>query len=263
MKSGIFEDCWPSGPVRCGVLLLLTVVGAGAVAQDSELSWPLAELAKTQAPSVLLKDRRGVVVDRFSTSQIIMIDAVYKGMCEVAESCPRLLLIPGEKPNALAAPVGPGGTVMVNTAITRMIGYDASQWAAVLGHEIAHLKLDHVTQRLAVSLPMELAEQILRQTTDNNIAILAGDMGRQLVETKFSREQEHESDYLGAIWALEAGFEVDGAVRLQTSLLKRFGNRSSLPFLQSHPTSRQRIRRLSELAERLAPDHTQAGTSPE
>jgi predicted Zn-dependent protease len=222
--------------------------------QEPEQSWPIDELAGESGPSILLKDRAGVVIHRLNTSQVVMIDAVYKGMCAVAEACPRLLLIPGDQPNAMATPVGAGGTVMINLGMTQLLGYDASQWAAVLGHEVAHLKLDHVTERLKVSAPMELAEILLREATNNNVAILAGDVGRQLVETRFSREQEHESDYLGAIWALEAGFEVEGAVRAQTELLKRYGNRSSLPFLQSHPTSQERIKRLSELAERLTPD---------
>jgi len=143
---------------------------------------------------------------------------------------------------------------MINLGITKLIGYDASQWAAVLGHEVAHLKLDHVTDRLAVTLPMEVAEALLRQSTNSGSAILAGEYGRQLIETKFSRAQEHESDYLAAIWALEAGFEVEGAVRLQSNLLQRYGNQSRLPFLLSHPTSRERIQRLQSLAERLTPD---------
>ena len=225
-------------------------------AEDPEQSWLIADLVRETNPSIILQDRSGVVVGRVKTSQLVMIDAVYKGMCDVSERCPRFLLITGSQPNALAAPIGPQGTVMINLGMIEMIGYDASQWAAVLGHEIAHLKLDHVTERMKVSAPLELAEILLREATNNSVAILAGDLGRQVVESKFSRDQEHQSDYLGAIWALEAGFEVDGAVRVQTNLLKRYGNRSSLPFLQSHPTSQERIQRLNDLAERLTPDRS-------
>jgi predicted Zn-dependent protease len=238
------------------VILFFVLVATSSPAQSQlpELSWPVADLAKSLDASILLKDSRGTVIDRLSTSQILLIDGVYKGVCGVSEACPRLLLIPGASPNALAAPLGPGGTVMINLGITKLIGYDASQWAAVLGHEVAHLKLDHVSERLAVTLPMELAEAILRNSTNSGYAVLAGEYGRKLLETKFSREQEHESDYLGAIWALEAGFEVEGAVRLQINLLKRYGSQSQLPFLRSHPTSQQRIQKLQALAERLTPD---------
>jgi Zn-dependent protease with chaperone function len=236
------------------VLCVTAALCCTAAAQESEQSWPIAELARRPGPSIELKDSRGTVIGRLKTSQVLLIDGVYRGICDVAEACPRFLLIPGSTPNALAAPVGPGGTVMINLAITRLIGYDASQWAAVLGHEVAHLKLDHVSERMAVSLPMELAEAILRQSTNSGYGILAGEYGRQLIETTFSREQEHESDYLGAIWALEAGFEVEGAARLQKNLLKQYGEQSQLPFLRSHPTSQDRIRRLESLAERLTPD---------
>ncbi len=241
-------------PLRAIRVLVLAIASSPARSQETELSWPLAELARSRDQSILLKDSRGTVIGRLNTSQVLLIDGVYKGLCDVTETCPRLLLIPGATPNALAAPVGPGGTVMINLGITKLIGYDTSQWAAVLGHEVAHLKLDHVSERLAISLPMEVAEAILRQSTNNGYGILAGEYGRQLIETKFSRKQEHESDYLGAIWALEAGFEVEGAVRLQINLLKRYGNQSQLPFLRSHPTSQERIQRLRSLAERLTPD---------
>ena len=240
--------------LRAIMALVLGVASSLARSQEPEVSWPVAELAKSQGPSIVLKDSRGTIIDRLNTSQVLLIDGVYKGVCDVAEFCPRLLLIPGATPNALAAPVGPGGTVMINLGITKLIGYDSSQWAAVLGHEVAHLKLDHVSERLAVTLPMELAEAILRQSTNSGYGILAGEYGRQLIETKFSRDQEHESDYLAAIWALEAGFELEGAVRLQTNLLQRYGNKSQLPFLLSHPTSQQRIQRLQSLADRLTPD---------
>lgn len=241
-------------PLRAILLLVLALASGRVGSQEPEQSWPIAELARSPDASIELKDSRGAVIARLNTSQVLLIDGVYKGICDVAEACPRFLLIPGSTPNALAAPVGPGGTVMINLGITKLIGYDASQWAAVLGHEVAHLKLDHVSERLAVTLPMELAEAILRQSTNSGYGILAGEYGRQLIETTFSRDQEHESDYLGAIWALEAGFEVEGAVRLQKNLLKRYGDQSQLPFLRSHPTNQERIRRLQSLADRLTPE---------
>jgi Zn-dependent protease with chaperone function len=240
--------------MRTVLVFLLLMIRNGVHAQEPDLSWLIADLAKTKTQSIELKNRSGTIIERLNVSQILLIDGVYKGLCEVTETCPRFLLIEGASPNALAAPVGSAGTVMINLGITRMIGYDSSQWAAVLGHEIAHLKLDHVTERLSVSLPMELAEAILRDSTNSGYGILAGEYGRQLIETTFSRDQEHESDYLGAIWALEAGFEVEGAVRLQAGLLKRYGHRAQLPFLLSHPTSQERIERLQGLADRLRPE---------
>jgi Zn-dependent protease with chaperone function len=241
-------------PLRALLVLLFLIASSTARSQEPQQSWSMADLAKSPGQSILLKDSRGTIIERLNTSQVLLIDGVYKGLCGVTETCPGFLLIPGTNPNALASPSGPGGTVMINMGMLKLIGYDASQWAAVLGHEVAHLKLDHGLERLAVKLPMEVAESILRQATNNGYGILAGEYGRQLIETKFSRGQEHESDYLGAIWALEAGFEVEGAVRLQVNLLKHYGSQSQLPFLRSHPTSQDRIQRLQSLAERLTPD---------
>ena len=75
-----------------------------------------------------------------------------------------------------------------------------------------------------------------------------------MFDTKFSRDQERASDYLGAIWAIESGYDAWGASRFHERLLRANGNHG-IPFLQSHPTSKERVRTLSEMAVRLSTDH--------
>ena len=230
---------------------LLMFLSMGAIAQGS---WPLDSLLKTSDSRVQLRDGTGTVVATVNTSQLLAMRGVFTGICEAAELNPRLIIAEGNAPNAFAANIEGRSTVGVNLGMMKLIGYDTSQWAAVLGHEVAHLKLDHGTSRVLTSIPLELAEIYLRSSTSSYQGVLLGELGRKMLETRFSREQERESDYLGAIWALEAGFEVEGAARLHTNMLKRYGENSGLPFLQSHPTSRERIRELTELAERLQPE---------
>ena len=215
-------------------------------------SWPIDSLLRTNDARVQLK-QGGTVVATLNTSQLLAIRGVFTGITEAAELSPRLIIAEGNSPNAFAGNIGGQRTVGINLGMIKLIGYDTSQWAAVLGHEVAHLKLDHGTSRMMVNVPLELMEAYLRSSTNSYHGALLSQLGKQLLSTKFSRDQERQSDYLGAIWAVEAGFEVEGAARLHTNLLKRYCSKSSLPFLQSHPTSQERIKELTDLAERLQP----------
>jgi len=77
------------------------------------------------------------------------------------------------------------------------------------------------------------------------------DLAMKGVTTGFSREAERDADYLGAIWAVEAGYDPVGAVTLQENLLKSSGS-NPLPFLSTHPSGPERIRTLQSLSERLS-----------
>ena len=76
------------------------------------------------------------------------------------------------------------------------------------------------------------------------------DMAFQAYETKFSRDAERESDYLGVIWAVESGYDPMGAVHLHEGFQNRSGGHP-VPFLSTHPTSSERIRTLQRLANDL------------
>jgi predicted Zn-dependent protease len=67
-----------------------------------------------------------------------------------------------------------------------------------------------------------------------------------LIDTAYSREDEREADALGVEYAITAGYDPNGAVRLQEKLLKASSG-PLIPFLSSHPTGRERIENLKTL----------------
>ena len=182
-----------------------------------------------------------------------LIAEVFDQVSYAAELKPRLMLIKGSAPNAAAGPIGGQPTVLVNFGMVRLAGRDEHQWAAVLGHELAHLKLDHATSNILRRVPLEFlkayAEGKLSKSSERNVARLA----IKLFDTKFSREQERQSDYLGAIWTVESGYHPMGAARLHQGLLNKYGDKG-IPFLESHPTSRERVESLTNLSNRLMPE---------
>ena len=90
--------------------------------------------------------------------------------------------------------------------------------------------------------------------TKNPIGQLAGQALTAGISTKFSRDQERQSDYLGVIWAIEAGFDPYAAAALHREM-SRQSFKLNIPFISSHPSDKERIASLSDLAERLDRNH--------
>ncbi len=120
----------------------------------------------------------------------------------------------------------------INFAMLDMLGDDMHMAAALIGHELGHIVLDHG----------EEARQKSRRTASS---------WRTAEATRYSRENEREADYIGTVWMVEAGFEPQAAVRLQELLYKSQKHRQG-GFVGTHPSSTERIAILKSLARRLS-----------
>jgi len=232
------------------VFSFLVIFSAGAAAQDFANVWDINRLSKTNDSSVTLKNKKNTVLKTVSTSQLRLIVEVFSNISEASELSAELILVEGNQPNAFAGPIKGSNTVGVNFAMLDMLKFDSHEWAAVLGHEMAHLKLDHYSNNLIRKVPLAILSTVLKIKTDHQKTIRDSEIIMNLFDTKFSRDQERESDYLGAIWSVESDYNAWGAVRVHEKLKDRTSN-FTLPFLRSHPTSRERVKTLTQLAERL------------
>ena len=220
-------------------------------AADTSQIWEVNELLKTKSDVVVLRNQQGAILKRLERKQLRIIRKAMSDIESAAEIKALLTVVKGDRPNASAGRVEGRDTVLINFAMLDMIGNDRDAWAALLGHEIAHLKLNHGRQARKRRIPLMLAELAVRASTDNRRTQTAVGLARTAIDTKFSRDHERESDYLGLIWAVEKGYDPRGAVTLQTELSK-LSKGLTIPFLQSHPSSKERIQKLSRLANRLA-----------
>ncbi|MFT4582059.1 MAG: putative Zn-dependent protease [Gammaproteobacteria bacterium] len=182
--------------------------------------------------------------------------AVKSSIEEVAELSTELIIVEGKQPNAFATKTTKGANVIgINFAMLDLLGLDVHAAAALIGHEIAHLKLQHGEQA-ARSQKSTSMMKILGGVALSSLGVPAGglisDITVTAISTKYSRDNEIDADYLGAIWATEARYETDGAVRLHEAIYKLSKNRS-VPFLSSHPSGPQRIVTLKQLSNRLSP----------
>jgi len=122
--------------------------------------------------------------------------------------------------------------------------------SALIGHEMAHLYLEHpgatAGANAAGALLGAIAGIALEVVTQRKLGVAKLGMkgGRRIgtaFSTTFTREQELEADKLGVQWAKQNGYDPNGAVRLFEVLEKKSGN-SHIPFFQSHPNPSERMK---------------------
>lgn len=163
-------------------------------------------------------------------------------------------------PNAWALP---GGKIAINRGLLTELNNEA-ELAAVLGHEIVHAAARHSAkaQERGTLLQAGLALAQIGAAVgdvDRNVAglVLQGaGVGAQLVQTKYGREQELESDHYGMRYMKAAGYDPTGAVTLQETFVRlaEQGGRQQgwlEGLFASHPPSTERVAQNKKLLAEL------------
>ena len=251
-----------------GLWLVLFGISHGHAAPFN-YTWRIEDLAGQNTDTIELRDKNDRLLKRIDTKQMLYLYSVMQAIEEVTELRSELLITDGEQPNAFATkvlaelkPVNTGGqdgttagsgevslrgnaitdtgpineenavevnVIGISFGMLELLGLDVHMAAALIGHELGHLKLnhgeDHKNRRVSGAL-----------TASN---------------TRYSRDNEREADYLGAIWAVEAGYDPEGAVRLQELVYEKSKHLSG-GFSGTHPSSIERITKLKSLARRLS-----------
>lgn len=153
----------------------------------------------------------------------------------------------------------PGGQVFITAALLSRLNSEA-QLAGVLGHEVAHVIGRHGAEHLA--------KQQLGSALVNAVGIAASDRsgnGRQaailaqainqMVNLKYGRDDELESDRLGFQFMTEAGYNPVGIVELMRILASARGGAGGQPeFLSTHPDPGNRIEQLIAIIQEAYPN---------
>ncbi|WP_207062144.1 M48 family metalloprotease [Motiliproteus sp. SC1-56] len=147
-------------------------------------------------------------------------------------------------PNAWALP---GGKIAVNRGLLTELNSEA-ELAAVLGHEIVHAAARHGAQSMQRGLLLQGAVMGTVLATRNSdygqLAALGAGIGSQLINTRYGRDAERESDRYGMQYMSRAGYDPQGAVELQETFVRLAGEQRN-DWLQglfaSHPPSTERV----------------------
>ena len=153
----------------------------------------------------------------------------------------------------------PPGELYVTRGLLALAN-DASEVAAVMAHEIAHITAKHAMQReeqeKRAAVISEAASVIQSKQKSQEVEALA-----QRTIASFSRQQELEADQVGIRVAAKAGFDPYGAARflnalgrsaaLRASLMGRYASAGTPDLLATHPSTPDRVAQAINAARQI------------
>lgn len=141
---------------------------------------------------------------------------------------------------------------------------DASELAAVLAHEMAHVTADHATERQNQALSAAIVGGAVQDIVQDPSAAQTAVTTSQETLAGFSRQQELEADLVGIRTVAMAGYDPYAAARFLTSMSRFEDYRLSIgirqdqrpAFLASHPANQARINAAIAAAQAFGPPGT-------
>ncbi len=154
----------------------------------------------------------------------------------------------------------PGGYIYVTRGILALAN-DASELAAVMAHEIAHVTLRHARARSERSRTTEIVDRVITNVLGGNAKTDQSAARSRLSLAAFNQRQELEADEEGVKIAGRAGYDPHAAARFLEAMgrfasLSRNGTSSGDDFLSSHPSTPERIQQAVESARAFGEEGT-------
>lgn len=154
------------------------------------------------------------------------------------------------KDDAINAFALPGGNIGVYTGLLD-VAESPDQLAAVVSHEVAHVRLEHANARISANYATQVGVSLVGAVLgggeggNEQLYSLLG-LGAQVgVLLPYNRSQESEADLLGLEYMAAAGFDPEASVALWQNMQKA-GGEGPPEFLSTHPSEGTRIRALQK-----------------
>jgi predicted Zn-dependent protease len=161
-------------------------------------------------------------------------------------------VIDSEQLNAFCMP---GGKIMVYSGLINNIALSDQEIAIVIGHEIAHALREHsreqVSQAMAAQTAIDIGASLLGLGAATSSMASSG--YQALVASKFSRNDESESDRIGLELAARAGFDPRAGITLWKKMIAASGGNAPPEFLSSHPAGASRVKQIESLLPTVMP----------
>lgn len=134
----------------------------------------------------------------------------------------------------------PGGPVFITTGLLFRLDSD-DEIAGVLSHEIVHVLARHSAQRIAKGeLSNGLIGAVGVASGDANAAQTAAVVA-QLINMKYGRDDELQSDTIGVCLMIDAGYDPQGMIEVMRVLEAASGGQGQPEFFSTHPNPENRI----------------------
>lgn len=146
--------------------------------------------------------------------------------------------------NTINAFALPGGHIFITYALFSKL-QNEDQLAGVIGHEIGHVVGRHSADRMS---KQGLTEGLLNGVAvalDPNTAQGAAAIA-SIINMKYGREDELESDDLGVLFMMNAGYNPEEMMGVMKILKSAAGDNSVPEFQSTHPDPENRIEKIKE-----------------
>src|SRR5215213_4663609 len=150
----------------------------------------------------------------------------------------------------------PGGQIFITRALYDRLRTEG-ELAGVLGHEIGHVIARHSAEHIAKAKLTEglTGAAVIAAYDPNNpssasraqIALLVG----QLINLKFGRDDELESDYLGVCFLQDTGYDPNEMVDVMKILEASSTGDRPPEFFSTHPNPENRIQRIQSAIQNI------------
>ena len=153
----------------------------------------------------------------------------------------------------------PGGQVFITAALFGELKTEA-QLAGVLGHEIGHVVARHSAQQIAKSnLTEGILNGVMVASDPSGSAAQAAAYIGQLVNMKYGRDDELESDKLGIRFMVKSGYDPYAMIGVMQILAEASNGGDQPEFFSTHPNPTNRIDEIKKAINELYPNGLPSG----
>ncbi|HEV7732727.1 MAG TPA: M48 family metallopeptidase [Candidatus Binatia bacterium] len=165
------------------------------------------------------------------------------------------LLADPETVNAFALP---GGQVFITRGLYRRL-QDEAELAGVLGHEIGHVIHRHGAEHMAKGQLGQLLTVAVGVASDDGsgqgaLARQAAMMANQMLQLRYGRADESESDGYGIVTLADAGYDPRAMLDVMKILKDASGGQHPPEMLSSHPLPETRLVEIDVAVRERWPD---------
>ena len=173
---------------------------------------------------------------------------IHRALGRASDIQARLLIAEDEAINAFATEIKGEKVIVLNQGTLDEFKADREAVAAILAHEYGHHAKGHIASSQASESALSVLGALVGAVVDARFGTAglgrrAAGAGATLLARSFDRGQELEADTVGLAWMIEAGYNPEGALRLQKRFLEmaRASGDAGFSFFQTHPSSAERV----------------------
>jgi Zn-dependent protease with chaperone function len=249
--------------VKKFIVACLCFLSAGCAARQSMLYWRVKDMVLGTGPTIELANPQQKTLLSITAKTLQEIMLVHLRMSRTAGVPSELYIVDGDEPNAFAGMINGYKVTGINLAMIKLIDGDIDEYAALIGHEVAHWAKGHGAGGKTRSHTLNavgMAVGMGLSAAGVPAAGLISGLGVDLIDSSFNRDQEREADALSIDYMIANHYDPLAAVRLHRKFLK-IDPSLRLPFLSSHPSGEERIRNLKAVIEEKQQQSTSKGSA--